>query len=111
MVLQLQKLKRELGFNFGIKSSVLKSFTNSNNLKLVTASRSRISQNQLTSLVTEGTVYWLLVTISDIEKIIKQSSEKAFYSEYQIKRPLDLTTNDNNLTTLIVVRVAFAKIF
>ena len=72
------------GFNFGIKSSVLKSFTNSNNLKLITASRSRISQNQLTSLVTDGTVYidcWL--TISDIEKIMKQSSEKAFYSEYQ----------------------------
>ena len=72
------------GFNFGIKSSVLKSFSNSNNLKLITASRSRISQNQLTSLVTEGTVYidcWL--TISDIEKIKQQSSEKAFYSEYQ----------------------------
>ena len=72
------------GFNFGIKSSVLKSFTNSNNLKLITASRSRISQNQLTSLVTDGTVYidcWL--TISDIEKIMEQSSEKAFYSEYQ----------------------------
>ena len=72
------------GFNFGIKSSVLKSFTNSNNLKLITASRSRISQGQLTSLVTDGTVYidcWL--TISDIEKIMQQSSEKAFYSEYQ----------------------------
>ena len=72
------------GFNFGIKSSVLKSFTESNNLRLVTASRSRISQNQLTDLVTEGTVYidcWL--TISDIEKLIKQNSEKAIYSEYQ----------------------------
>ena len=72
------------GFNFGIKSSVLKSFSESNNLRLITASRSKMSQNQLTSLVTEGTVYidcWL--TISDIEKIIKQSSEKAFYSEYQ----------------------------
>ena len=72
------------GFNFGIKSSVLKSFTNSNNLRLITASRSRISQNQLTDLVTEGTVYidcWL--TISDIEKLIKQNSEKAIYSKYQ----------------------------
>ena len=48
------------------------------------ASRSRISQNQLTDLVTEGTVYidcWL--TISDIEKLLKQNSEKAIYSEYQ----------------------------
>lgn len=72
------------GFNFGIKSSVLKSFSESNNLRLITASRSKMSQTQLTNLVTEGTVYidcWL--TISDIEKIIKQSSEKAFYSEYQ----------------------------
>ena len=72
------------GFNFGIKSSVLKSFTESNNLRLITASRSRISQNQLTDLVTEGTVYidcWL--TISDIEKLIKQNSEKAIYSDYQ----------------------------
>ena len=72
------------GFNFGIKSSVLKSFTDSNNLRLLTASRSRISQNQLTDLVTEGTVYidcWL--TISDIEKLLKQNSEKAIYSEYQ----------------------------
>ena len=72
------------GFNFGIKSSVLKSFTSSNNLRLITASRSRISQTQLTQLVTEGTVYidcWL--KISDIEKIIQQSSEKAFYSKYQ----------------------------
>ena len=72
------------GFNFGIKSSVLKSFTNSNNLRLITASRSKTSQGQLTSLVTEGTVYidcWL--TISDIEKIMKQASEKAFYSEYE----------------------------
>ena len=72
------------GFNFGIKSSVLKSFSESNNLRLITASRSKMSQTQLTNLVTEGTVYidcWL--TIADIEKIIKQSSEKAFYSEYQ----------------------------
>ena len=72
------------GFNFGIKSSVLKSFSESNNLRLITASRYKMSQTQLTSLVTEGTVYidcWL--TISDIEKIIKKSSEKAFYSEYQ----------------------------
>ena len=72
------------GFNFGIKSSVLKSFSESNNLRLISASRSKMSQTQLTSLVTEGTVYidcWL--TISDIEKIIQQSSEKAFYSEYQ----------------------------
>lgn len=72
------------GFNFGIKSSVLRSFSESNNLRLITASRSKMSQTQLTNLVTEGTVYidcWL--TISDIEKIIKQSSEKAFYSEYQ----------------------------
>ena len=72
------------GFNFGIKSSVLKSFTNSNSLRLITASRSKMSQGQLTSLVTEGTVYidcWL--TISDIEKIMKQASEKAFYSEYE----------------------------
>ena len=71
------------GFNFGIKSSVLKSFSESNNLRLISASRSKMSQNQLTRLVTEGTVYidcWL--TISDIEKIIKQSTEKAFYSEY-----------------------------
>ena len=54
------------------------------NVRLITASRSKMSQTQLTNLVTEGTVYidcWL--TISDIEKIIKQSSEKAFYSEYQ----------------------------
>ncbi|MDC0945048.1 serine protease [Candidatus Pelagibacter sp.] len=73
------------GFNFGIKSSIVKSFTNSNNLKLITASRSRISQAQLTNLVTEGTVYidcWL--TIADIKKYMQQSeTEKAFYTEYQ----------------------------
>ena len=81
------------GFNFGIKSSVLKSFSESNNVRLITASRSKMSQTQLTNLVTEGTVYidcWL--TISDIEKIIKQSSEKAFIQNIKIKRLLDLTT-------------------
>ena len=73
------------GFNFGIKSSVLKSFTTSNNLKLATASRSRITKSQLRSLVTEGTVYidcWL--TVADIKKYLNSGkSEKAIYSEYK----------------------------
>ncbi len=69
-------------FNFGIKSSVLKSFAEANNIRLSTSSRPRITQAQLADLIQKGTVYidcWL--TVADIKRLVNQDSNKAFYSK------------------------------
>ena len=69
-------------FNFGIKSSVLKSFAEANNIRLSTSSRPRITQAQLVDLIQKGTVYidcWL--TVADVKRLVNEDSNKAFYSE------------------------------
>ena len=72
-------------FNFGIKSSVLKTFANSNNLRFIPASKKELSNKDLGKLITEATVYlecWM--SIAKIKQIIAQEkSNKAFFTEYK----------------------------
>lgn len=75
------------GFNFGIKSSILKVFANSNGLKFLPPNRREMKKKNLGSLITEGTVYidcWM--TGKQLKKIVAQkskNSKKAFYSKYK----------------------------
>ena len=58
-------------FNFGIKSSTVKTFVSSNDINFTVGSKSRLNNNQLSNLITNATIYlecWL--TIADIKKII-----------------------------------------
>ena len=58
-------------FNFGIKSSVVKSFTKSNNVNLSRPNRRQMDMKDLGSLVTDATVMlecWM--SIAKIKKII-----------------------------------------
>ena len=72
-------------FNFGIKSSVVKSFTKSNNVNLSSPNRRQMDMKDLGSLVTDATVMlecWM--SIAKIKKIIAAGdSRKAFYSKYK----------------------------
>jgi len=72
-------------FNFGIKSSTVKSFVNSNDINFTTGSNANLNNEQLSNLITNATIYlecWL--TVADIKSIIAQEeNKKAFYSEYQ----------------------------
>jgi S1-C subfamily serine protease len=72
-------------FNFGIKSSTVKTFIESNDIKYSKGSKSNLSNEQLSSLITNATIYlecWL--TVADIKQIIAQDeNRKAFYSKYQ----------------------------
>jgi len=71
-------------FNFGIKASTLRSFTNSNGVKLKSPMIIDFGKD-LESLVTEATVYlecWM--TVAKIKQLIAQEgNRKAFFSEYQ----------------------------
>jgi len=72
-------------FNFGIKSSTVKTFVSSNDVNFTKGSKTNLNNEQLSSLITNATIYlecWL--TIADIKAIIAQEeNKKAFYSEYQ----------------------------
>jgi S1-C subfamily serine protease len=72
-------------FNFGIKSSTVKAFIESNDIRYSKGSKSNLSNEQLSSLITNATIYlecWL--TVADIKKIIAQDeNRKAFYSDYK----------------------------
>ena len=72
-------------FNFGIKSSTVKSFVSSNDINFTTGSKVNLSNEQLSNLITNATIYlecWL--TIADIKKILaEEDNQKAFYSQYQ----------------------------
>lgn len=72
-------------FNFGIKSSTVKSFVSSNDINFTTGSKANLNNEQLSNLITNATIYlecWL--TVADIKAIIAQEeNKKAFYSEYQ----------------------------
>ena len=71
-------------FNFGIKSSTVKTFVSSNDINFTVGSKSRLNNNQLSNLITNATIYlecWL--TIADIKKIINdEENKKAFYSQF-----------------------------
>ena len=57
-------------FNFGIKSSTLKTFANSNGLKFISPNKKLKSNKELVSLITEATVYLeCQMTKAKIEKI------------------------------------------
>jgi S1-C subfamily serine protease len=76
-------------FNFGVKSSVLKIFANSNDIKFLPPNNKEMKKKDLGSLITEATIYldcWM--TGKEIKKIItkNQSSKKAFYSEILNKK-------------------------
>ena len=72
-------------FNFGIKSSTLKTFVSSNDINFLTGSKSSLNNKQLGNLINNATIYlecWL--TVADIKKIIaSEENRKAFYSEFQ----------------------------
>jgi len=72
-------------FNFGIKSSTLRTFAKSNKVKLNSSNWTEMSNKELGSLITEATVYlecWM--TVAKIKRMIAQAeNRKAFFSEYQ----------------------------
>jgi S1-C subfamily serine protease len=72
-------------FNFGIKSSTVKTFISSNDVNFTKGSKIKLNNEQLSSLITNATIYlecWL--TVADIKKIIAEDeNKKAFYREYQ----------------------------
>ena len=72
-------------FNFGIKSSVLKTFLNSFSTKYDSANLIKRNNMELGKLMTEGTVYlecWM--TLEKLEKLIDDKNyQKAFFSEFK----------------------------
>ena len=72
-------------FNFGVKSSVLNIFANSNNLKFLQPNYREMKQKDLGKLITEATVYLeCYMTGKQIKQLIAQkNSNKAFYSKYK----------------------------
>ena len=73
------------GFNFGVKSSVLRIFANANKIKFLNPNRRPMKKKDLGSLIVNGTVYlecWMKG--SQLKALIMQdNSEKAFYSQYK----------------------------
>ena len=73
------------GFNFGIKSSVLRIFANANNIKLLPQNNRSKNKSQLRELITNATVYidcWM--TGKKLKELLaeNQNSKKAFYSKF-----------------------------
>jgi len=72
-------------FNFRIKSSTVKTFIESNDIKYTKGSKSNLSNEQLSNLITNATIYlecWL--TVAEIKQILAQDeNRKAFYGKYQ----------------------------
>tara|TARA_B110000503_G_C7074244_1_gene382218 strand:- start:53 stop:1129 length:1077 start_codon:yes stop_codon:yes gene_type:complete len=79
------KKKGVESFNFGIKSSTVKTFIESNDIRYSKGSKSNLNNEQLSSLITNATIYlecWL--TVAEIKQFIAQDeNRKAFYSKYQ----------------------------
>tara|TARA_X000000950_G_scaffold152633_1_gene187644 strand:- start:127 stop:1317 length:1191 start_codon:yes stop_codon:yes gene_type:complete len=73
------------GFNFGVKSSTLKTFASSNQFKFQDPSTEELSNKELGQLITEATIYlecWM--SIAKIKKIIEEGeTQKAFFSDYK----------------------------
>ena len=73
------------GFNFGVKSSTLKTFASSNQIKFQDPSTEELSNKELGQLITEATIYlecWM--SVAKIKQIIQEGErQKAFFSEYK----------------------------
>lgn len=72
-------------FNFGIKSSTLRTFASSNGLKFLPPNNRPMSNKDLGDLITKGTVYLeCYMTVAKIKRMIAEANNrKAFFSEYQ----------------------------
>ena len=72
-------------FNFGIKSSTLTTFANANGLNFLPPSKRELSNENLSKLINEATVYLeCYMTVAKIKKLIaKENNRKAFFSEFK----------------------------
>lgn len=72
-------------FNFGIKSSTLKTFANANGLNFLAPNNTELSNKDLGKLITSATIYLEChMTGAKIKKMISEAnSQKAFFSKYQ----------------------------
>ena len=72
-------------FNFGIKSSTLKTFASANGLTFLPPNNSELSNKDLGKLITDGTVYLeCYMTVAKANKMrAEANNRKAFFSEYQ----------------------------
>ena len=72
-------------FNFGIKSSTLKTFASANDLKFLPPNNRELSNKDLGKLITGGTVYLeCYMTVAKIKRMIaEEENRKAFFSEYR----------------------------
>ncbi|WP_440677029.1 S1C family serine protease [Candidatus Pelagibacter sp. HIMB1587] len=72
-------------FNFGIKSSTLRTFANSNGFKFLLPNSREMSNKDLGKLITDGTVYLeCYMTVAKIKKMIaEENNRKAFFNRYQ----------------------------
>ena len=71
-------------FNFGIKSSTLRTFASSNGLKFLSPNRRDLSNKDLGELIMNGTVYLeCFMTVAKIKRMLAEAeNRKAFFSEY-----------------------------
>ena len=72
-------------FNFGIKSSTLRTFASANGLKFLPPNNKEMSNKDLGKLITEATVYLEChMTVAKIKRMIaEEKNRKAFFSQYQ----------------------------
>ena len=70
---------------FAIKSSTLKQFANSNNLKFANPKVKKLSNKELGNLITESTVYLeCYMTVAKIKQMIAEDkNRKAFYKKFK----------------------------
>ncbi|AAZ21462.1 S1C family serine protease [Candidatus Pelagibacter communis] len=73
------------GVHFGIKSSTLKTFANSNSLKFSQPNNKELTNKDLGKLITEATVYLEChMTVANINKMrAEANNQKAFFSEFK----------------------------
>jgi hypothetical protein len=73
-------------FNFGIKSSTLKTFASANGLTFLPPNNRDLSNKDLGKLITDGTVYLeCFMTVAKIKRMIAEeaNNKKAFFSEFK----------------------------
>jgi len=72
-------------FNFGIKSSTLKTFANANQLEFLPPNNRELSNKDLSQLITEATIYLEChMTVAKIKRmIVEETNRKAFFSNYK----------------------------
>ena len=73
------------GFNFGIKSSTVNSFVNSNKINFSSPNMSEMSTKELSKLMNEATVFIeCSMKVKDIKAALeKRDTKKVFYSEFR----------------------------